>query len=212
MVFKILLDQRRSKSNGEYPIVIRVTHKRKFNMFYSGVSILKEYWNEALGQIVPTHSHYKILNQTIFQKFLKIQTAVSQLEENQEFSFENLKEKLNPNSKPKAVITFEEFANQLIEQMMSINKVGNAIIYQTSLNRIIRYSDSNLTFKQIDYAFLEGFKRQLITEGSKVNTISHYFRTIRAIYNKAIKAKIVDRSLIPVGSIFLTGYWNQCKK
>ena len=138
-------------------------------MFYSEVSILKEYWNEAIGQVLPTHSQYKILNKTILQKFLKIQTAVSQLEDNQEFSFENLKEKLDPNTKPKTVITFEEFANQLIEQMISIKKVGNAVVYQTSLNRIIRYSDSNLTFKQIDYTFLEGFKRHLIGNSGEVD-------------------------------------------
>jgi hypothetical protein len=38
---------------------------------------------------------------------------------------------------------------------------------------------------------------QLIKDGVKQNTISNYFRTLRAIYNKAIKAKMVDRSHYP---------------
>lgn len=195
--YKIVLDQRRPKANGEYPIIIRIFHKRQSTSIHSGVTITNEAWSEEMGHILPTHINSKFLNKTIFQKLLKVQSIASQLEEDGDFSFENLKNKLKPNSKPKTVITFEEFANQLIEQMISIRKVGNATVYQTAVNRIIKYSNSGLTFKQIDYLFLEGFKTQLIKEGAKVNTISNYFRTIRAIYNKAIKAKIVDRSLYP---------------
>ncbi|MDP2413858.1 phage integrase SAM-like domain-containing protein, partial [Daejeonella sp.] len=43
--------------------------------------------------------------------------------------------------------------------------------------------------------------RQLILEGAKINTVGNYFRSIRAIYNKAIKAKIVDRSCYPFTEI-----------
>jgi hypothetical protein len=44
---------------------------------------------------------------------------------------------------------------------------------------------------------LEQFSHQLSVEGLKVNSISNYFRTLRAIYNKAIKQKVVERSLYP---------------
>ncbi|HEY0667643.1 MAG TPA: phage integrase SAM-like domain-containing protein, partial [Sphingobacteriaceae bacterium] len=56
-------------------------------------------------------------------------------------------------------------------------------------------------FKQIDYAFLDGFKRKLVKDGVKPNTIGNYLRSIRAIYNKAIKFKIVDRSFYPFTEI-----------
>jgi integrase/recombinase XerD len=58
-------------------------------------------------------------------------------------------------------------------------------------------NNRNLKFKEIDYTFLEAFQRHLITKGVKQNSIGNYLRTIRAIYNRAIKAKIIDRSYYP---------------
>jgi integrase/recombinase XerD len=54
-----------------------------------------------------------------------------------------------------------------------------------------------IRFTDITYNLLEGFKRHLLMAGMKQNTVSNYFRTLRAIYNKAIKAKVVDRSHYP---------------
>lgn len=82
--------------------------------------------------------------------------------------------------------------------MLSINKAGNAIIYQTATNKLMAYADNpQLKFTDITFSFLNGFKNSLIKSGLKANSISNYFRTIRAIYNKAIKEKLVDRSHYP---------------
>ena len=50
---------------------------------------------------------------------------------------------------------------------------------------------------EIDYKLLDKFIHHLQLKGLKQNSISNYLRTIRAIYNKAIKYKLVDRSSYP---------------
>ncbi len=95
-------------------------------------------------------------------------------------------------------VYFADFANQLVEDMLSINKTGNAIVYRTAINRFMGYVDNpKLKFSDIDYKLLEGFKLKLSKDKVKVNSISNYFRSLRAIYNKAIRAKLVDRSTYP---------------
>jgi integrase/recombinase XerD len=82
--------------------------------------------------------------------------------------------------------------------MIDVNKAGNAMVYKVAVKRFNEYVKiPKLRFVDITYTILEGFKRQLIKDGVKQNTISNYFRTIRAIYNKAMKAKLVDRSHYP---------------
>jgi integrase/recombinase XerD len=82
--------------------------------------------------------------------------------------------------------------------MFSINETGNAIVYRTTINRFMNFvNDVKLRFDAIDYSLLESFRRHLLKDGVKQNTISNYFRTLRAIYNKAIKAKVVDRARYP---------------
>jgi integrase len=78
-----------------------------------------------------------------------------------------------------------------------VGRTGNAIVYQTAVNRLIAFSSDDIALNKIDYKLLTGFIHRLKLEGLKTNSISNYLRSIRAIYNKAIKHKIVDRSLYP---------------
>ena len=93
--------------------------------------------------------------------------------------------------------TFKVFADKIIQQMMEANRVGNAIVYQTAVNRLISYCGKDVSFEEVNYKLLDQFSHHLITSGLKQNSVSNYFRSIRAIYNKAIKLKVVERSFYP---------------
>ena len=86
--------------------------------------------------------------------------------------------------------------------MIEVNRTGNAIVYQTAVNRLLSfYGRDDLGFQEIDYSLLDDFAHHLSMNGLKQNSISNYFRSIRAIYNKAIKAKIIERSNYPFAEI-----------
>jgi integrase/recombinase XerD len=85
--------------------------------------------------------------------------------------------------------SFNDFANQLIESMFATNQTGNATIYKTATNHFLMFvNHRKLKFTEVNYVLLESFKTTLIKEGIKPDSISNYFRTFRAIYNKATDA------------------------
>jgi integrase/recombinase XerD len=43
---KISLDTRRSKADGTYPLILRLTHKRKTTSIKTGIHLKKEDWDE----------------------------------------------------------------------------------------------------------------------------------------------------------------------
>lgn len=94
---KIILDTRRKKSDGTYPIVYRVTDVKKVSVIASGVSILEELWNFEEFSIGRGHPNAPILNASLSKKYYELQKAIVRLEDEQEFSFEALK-KLYPTS------------------------------------------------------------------------------------------------------------------
>jgi integrase/recombinase XerD len=199
MVFPhLVLDDRRAKSNGTYPIVIRVTHNRRTAAFPVGVSIRKEHWDEHNSTLLKSHPNFKSLHSAITNAYHKVQKSTEVLLDNQQFTLKALKEKIQVQpvievevAKP---LTFNEYSNRLINDLYQNNKIGNAIVYQTAVNRLISFANfSQLTFEQINYRFLENFKNRLISDGVKPNTVSNYFRTIRAIFNKAIKERLVSK-------------------
>ncbi|MDB5056424.1 MAG: hypothetical protein JWM44_4474 [Bacilli bacterium] len=196
--FKTVLDDRKVKSDNYYPIVVRVTFNRKVTTFTTGVRIQKEFWDDKLHQIKTDHPNCAMLNANVLEFSLKIQKASLLLESENNFSFEQLKERLNNNvktTKITKVVYFNEFAQTLINSTFEANKAGTAMAYQVATKRLMGFANNpKLKFIDIDYLFLESFRKQLVKDGLKPNAISTYFRSCRAIYNKAIKAKLVDRS------------------
>jgi integrase/recombinase XerD len=201
VTYKVLLDERRIKSDGTYPIIIRITCNRQVCTINSGANIQKEYWDIKGANVKSSYANAQLINRKVTEFYLKVQKVVLELEGEGLFDFDFLKERLNSNYKPtKAArtITFKDYAQRLIDSMLNINKAGNAIIYQTATNRLLAYANNpNIKFTEITFTFLDGFKNNLIKSGLKANSISNYFRTLRAIYNKAIKEKLIDRSYYP---------------
>lgn len=193
---KALLDTRRQKTDGCFNIIFRITHDRKVYTLSSGISTIKLYWNEQRNEIDKTHPNSKLLNIKLSNQFYKIQQVILELDD--DFSINELKNRVEGKSKVSEEVTFKSFSDELILQMLEINRTGNALVYQTALNRFIAfYGKDDFVFKDVNYSVLEQFTHYLLINGLKLNSISNYVRTIRAIYNKAIKLKVVDRSFYP---------------
>jgi integrase/recombinase XerD len=196
---KTLLDLRRAKSDGTFNIIFRIIDCKKVYTINSGVSLPQHYWDEKKGQVGKSYSNSKLLNIKLSKHYFKIEQAVLSLDD--EFSIEKLKSMLSGKPQVEAPDTFKVFADKIIQQMMEANRVGNALVYQTAVNRLITYCGKDVAFPEVNYKLLDQFSHHLITSGLKINSVSNYFRSIRAIYNKAIKLKVVDRSLYPFHDI-----------
>lgn len=197
---KALLDTRRQKSDGSFNIIFRITHNRKVYTLNSGFQTTEIHWNDKRNEIDKSHPNANLLNIRISQQFFKIQQAILQLDD--DFSMEKLRFMIDDNPKKQLNTTFKTFSDKLISQMIEVNRTGNAIVYQTAVNRLLSfYGRDDLGFQEIDYSLLDDFAHHLSMNGLKQNSISNYFRSIRAIYNKAIKAKIIERSNYPFAEI-----------
>lgn len=191
---KILLDTRRAKKDGTFNIIFRVTHSKQVYTINSSHSVFESQWNNDKLQVNKSHQNHKIINLKLSKDYFKIQEILINL--GAEFTINKLRESLAA----KPVLNndnFKSFTEAIILKMMQNNKVGNALVYKTAMNSLIEFSGSKTGFKEIDYNFLERYTNYLASKGLKQNSIHNYFRTIRAIYNKAIKSKIVSRSLYP---------------
>jgi len=197
---KALLDTRRAKSDGCYNIIFRITHNRKTCTLNSGVSTLEQHWNDKKSEIIKTHPNSSLLNLKISKQYFKLQQVILTLDDN--FSMSEFKTLISDKPQSTSQTTFKAFAEQLITQMTEVGRTGNALVYQTAVNRFTSYCNNrDICFSEIDYTLLDKFSHHLIRSSLKQNSISNYFRSIRAIYNRAIKSKIVDRANYPFADI-----------
>ena len=96
-----------------------------------------------------------------------------------------------------ASVKFYEFTQSEIEKLKKGKYLSNAVIYQTAMNAVMDFKESDFAFEDLNHSMLTDLETHFRAKGHKVNTISNYMRTIRAIYNRAIKAGVVDREIYP---------------
>lgn len=91
------------------------------------------------------------------------------------------------------------YGRQHIKKLQTSGQIGNSIVYNVRINNLEGYAKTtSLAFEEVTYAYIEQFHTALLAEGMKVNDISNYLRTIRALFNKAIKEGTISAERIGV--------------
>ncbi|MCB0699665.1 MAG: site-specific integrase, partial [Chitinophagaceae bacterium] len=129
---------------------------------------------------------------------------LSELDDDRSVSLDALVNVLKPKSSIKDTphpTCFFEYGYSLIAKLEATGKAGNSIVYSCAVNKFKSHiKKPRLEFKDITYKVLSEFSDAMLVEGIKINTVSVYMRTIRAIYNKAIKEGIADYAAYPFNS------------
>jgi integrase len=201
ITIKLFLDRRRAKKDGSYPLNFLICHQRKTTTRSTGISVKLEDWDEKLNLVKKSNLSYKALNLRLQKDFADLQSELLMADEKAIQLF--LKPEKVATKKEDAPLkitkpTVYQYAKGLINELKSINKFGNAWVYQSTVNALKLYHpQDDLFFEQIDYSFLEAYNAFLTKKQIKHNSIYLYVRTIRIFYNKAIKIKLVDKALYP---------------
>ncbi|MEJ6980564.1 site-specific integrase [Pedobacter sp. P351] len=201
VTIKLFLDKRRIKKDGSYSLNFMICHQRKTTTRSTGISMRAEDWDENLNLVKKSHPSYKALNIRLRKDFADLQSQLLLADDQTILSFLNPEKSVVVKEDTPAKVsklTVYQYAQGLIDELKSINKIGNAWVYQSTVNALkLYYPKDDLYFEQIDYAFLDAYNAFLTKKEIKHNSIYLYVRTIRIFYNKAIKVKLVDKALYP---------------
>lgn len=195
---KIVLDTRRPKSDGTYPLKYRVFQNAKYRDIPLSIFLKIEDWDEPKRQVKKSHPNYKLLNHRILKQYSELEATLLKVEADEAITLDDLSAKMKGKSKEKPLPDFFEYGFTWVERLQKGGKVGNARAYENTLKRLKSYlGHTKLKFTDINFDFLEDFQANMLSKGVKQNTISFYLRTVRTIFNKAIKAKVTNRTNYP---------------
>ena len=194
ITYKLFLDQRRIKETGIYPLKVRITYNRKHKEVPLNIALHTKDWNAETQKVKANHPNAKLITIKINQTLSEIQEKALKFETTEKvYNVEDLACSANNN-----IISLKSFADKEIENLRKAGRVGNAITYQTATNKLIAYTRKDgLRFEQIDFKLLDSFANSMLADGMTINAVASYMREIRAIYNKAIKADIVEQKYYP---------------
>ena len=190
----IILDNRREKKNGLYPVKSRITHKRKQKYYPTGVDLSEDSWEILFNS---KKKELKQDREDTLQSFEKVTSSIKQVYTNEEyFSFELLDKYygIERDSKLKDLFTNK------IKELEKEGRVGTAELYQCTIKSLLEYtSKATLEVSDITLDFLKSYERWMIESGNSYTTVGIYLRHLRAIINIAISNKMLNRSKYPFG-------------
>jgi len=140
---KILLDTRRMKADGTYPIVIRVTNIKEVKYIPYGISVPKEKWDESSRSVRKFYPNASVINNTLVQRFMEVQREVYILEDQKAFTFKSLVKALSTEKEIMVVPTFFNFTSRIIDEQLTLLKTGNAMVYRTAVKRLSKFHGSS---------------------------------------------------------------------
>jgi hypothetical protein len=162
----------------------------------TGISSSTENWNE--DECIPrkSHPHYKEAKISIRKKTLEAEKLVYDLEnEDRNLSAYEIKTKL----KKKKVNNphLYKYFDIVIDRFIKAGQIKTSEIYKDTKRNLIYFTGSKeIHFSDVDVSFLNQFEEYLKAKGKGSNTIYIYFRTLRALLNKAIKEVGLFRQIL----------------
>ena len=164
-------------------------------------SVHKEHWDTENFQITKECKKYSNLvriNNSLTKKRLEAADMIEKLTasgELQNLTIADLKARiLNQTEK----VTFREFNQKIVDELKVAKKLGNAGCYEQAQRFLDKHTNSKeLTFDDINYKLLKSLESKHLSKENSLNSLSFYLRTIRAVYNRAIKEGLASRDAYP---------------
>lgn len=200
----ITLDKRRKKANNKYPVRLRV--------FTPVPRKQKLYWTE----FDYTESEFKNIWLT-FKPRKEFKERREQLEAI-EFEAREIARDIDP-------FDFDEFEKKLlrqggdgiliqyhyklkISQLKKNDQLSTKTTYELAEKSIQNFLEQkfhkkykDLSFYNIDVAWLKDYEHYMLdTKDRSITTVSMYLRTLKAIFNKAIDEKEINKDIYPFGN------------
>lgn len=193
---KVVLYKSKTYKDGTHPVMLQIIHNRKVKKTSLGLKLFEEEWDYDNNLPKKSYVNYKSAKSMIRIKIAEAEKKYLDLEsEKENYSINELSEKIKGTGNK---VTFNTLAQQIVDEMIEANRIGNSASYKAALKAVNEFTkDKTLWFTDIDYKFLKNFENYHLGKGNSINGFNTYMRAIRAIFNRAIKEKIVSADTYP---------------
>lgn len=187
-----VLDARRAKKSGLFPVKIQVIHNRKQKYYSTGKELSKEDW-EILAE---SKSRRLIeIRASVENSFSIIKSQVEALAERGDFCFDALSMRLGRCTGT----TLNTAIQGKIDAFKLNGQVNSYYNYRSTLKSIERFAGGSVPFSAVSADWLSRLDKFLRNEGKTVTTINFYMKALKCVVNDARRNGILKEAQYPFG-------------
>ena len=187
-----VLDKRKAKKNGLYPVKVQVIYNRKQKYYSTGQELSIEEW-----KLLPNSKIRKLstVRSNLENSFSIIKQQVEALVFRGEFSFDILNARLGRYSG----ISINSVFLKKMEELKANGQANTYLSYKGTLNKIEQFAGKQISFQEVTINWLNRCEHFWFSTGSSYSSMSFYFRNLKCIINMARKDGIIKESQYPFG-------------
>ena len=188
-----ILDTRRAKKNGLFPIKVQVVFRRKQKYYSTGKELSKGDWERLLK------AKSKLLTEVrcdIESSFSNIKQQINELIQKGEFAIDTLSFRLGRQIKDMNLHSAFELK---MKELKDNDQASTYLSYQSALKSIESFGGTFIPLERITADWLKRCERFWLSKGKSYSSISIYFRALKCILNRAVRDGILKESSFPFG-------------
>ncbi|HBX46852.1 MAG TPA: recombinase, partial [Porphyromonadaceae bacterium] len=183
-------------SNGESPLMIRVSKSGKRTYKSIGISINPTHWDFDKNKPKRNCPDKEQIENLIIEKLKAFNQTILELNVTQkEYTSDSL---INKVENPFTLKTVATVFQEQIKLLQTSQKLNSALLYKYAYKSLSNFNTHlNIYFSDIDIVWLKRYENWLRNKNLADNSIGILFRTLRAVYNTAIEQKCVNPQSYP---------------
>lgn len=187
-----VLDKRKAKKNGLYPVKVQVIYNRKQKYYTTGQELTIKEWEQ-----LPQSKTHKLssVRYGLENSFSLIKQQVEALVFRGDFSFDILNARLGRYS---GIFVNSVFLKKM-EELQTNGQANTYLSYKGTLHKIEQFAGKQISFQEITINWLNRCEHFWLSTGSSYSSMSFYFRNLKCIINMARKDGIIKESQYPFG-------------
>ncbi|SEM65570.1 Site-specific recombinase XerD [Chryseobacterium taichungense] len=203
-----------TKVNGEKSIIISFIKDRKNTSLSLQKSCREDQWSYETERVKKNHPEHKKINAFIEKYHKIIEEIIEQFEDdNISYTLPDLINRIKTYKGKNKTVSYTEFQLQNIENLKKSSKIGTAQIENETLKSLqLFFKKKDIGFNEITYLSLKNYEAYCTEKGNKSSTIGIRLRTVRNIFNQAIKGKIIKETQYPFKDFKLSKIKTNSKK
>lgn len=185
-----VVDRRRKKKNGSYPVKIEVICRRRQRYYPTGQDVTPDEWESMWRQ--GRRSTPKQMS--IENSFHLVRTEVERLADRGEFCFTSLDNRLG-----RTFTTVNSALRSKMDELMSSGQINSHYRCRSTLASIERFCGKDVPFEAVTVSWLHRWEDFMSREGKSVTTINIYMKTLRSICQEAVECGTMKQGQFPFG-------------
>lgn len=174
-------------------IYYQVTHRRATQQITTNIRLQPDEWDAIGEQVVISVADKSIIQNRIDSDIALLKRIVKDLDgSGVTYSVGDI---IKRYKSPECHVFVLDFIKNQIRLMRNANRLGTALNYEKTMKNFAEFLGGvNLPFSAMTEQLIADYNAFLVQRGMVRNSISFYMRIMRAVYNKAVRQKLVEQS------------------